>query len=125
MDENALSRVIIGAAIEVHKELGPGLLESIYESALCLELADAGIPCARQVDVPVVYKGRALDGHLRLDLLVSNAVIVEVKSVENLVHVHEAQLLSYLRIADKRLGLVMNFNSRVLRSSIRRVVNGL
>jgi GxxExxY protein len=101
------------------------LLESVYESALCIELAALGIAHSRQTDIPITYKSRRLDGHLRLDLLVGDLVVVEVKSVEQIAKVHEAQLLSYLRLANKRLGLLINFNAAVLRTSIRRVVNRL
>jgi GxxExxY protein len=125
LEENGLSHAIIGAAIEVHRTLGPGLLESVYEGALCVELEALGIPYSRQADIPIVYKDKRLDGHLRLDLLVGDLVVVEVKSVEQIAKVHEAQLLSYLRLANKRLGLLINFNATVLRTSIRRVVNSL
>jgi GxxExxY protein len=122
MDEKQLSGQIIGAAIEVHRTLGPGLIESIYESALAIELLLRGIISRRQVDVPISYKGHLLSGHLRLDLFVADAVIVEVKSVERILGVHEAQLLSYLRLTDNRLGLLINFNSAVVKDGITRRV---
>ena len=125
MDENELSNQILGAAIEVHKALGPGLLESVYESALRIELDARGIESRRQIELPLLYKGRRLDGALRVDLLVANLVIVEVKSVEQFAEIHLAQLLTYLRLADKRLGLLINFNATTLRNSVRRVVNHL
>jgi GxxExxY protein len=125
MIENELSGEVIGAAIEVHKALGPGLLESIYETALAMELGERKIEVRRQVEVPVIYKGRRLESHLRLDMLVADQIIVEVKSVEQSLPIHRAQLLSYLRLADKRLGLLINFNEPTLRQSIRRVVNRL
>jgi GxxExxY protein len=125
MDENELSNQILGAAIEVHKALGPGLLESVYESALRIELDARGIESRRQIELPLLYKGRRLDGALRVDLLVADLVIVEVKSVEQFAEIHPAQLLTYLRLADKRLGLLINFNATTLRNSVRRVVNHL
>jgi GxxExxY protein len=125
MDENALSHTILGAAVEVHKELGPGLLESVYEEALIVELFGRGIAVARQKEVPLTYKGRALQSNLRLDLVVENLVIVEVKAIERLTGIHEAQLLTYLRLAHKKLGLLINFNATTLKNSIRRVVNNL
>jgi GxxExxY protein len=125
MDENELSNQILGAAIEVHEALGPGLLESVYESALRAELHARGIESRRQIELPLFYKGQRLDGALRVDLLVSDLVIVEVKSVEQFAEIHRAQLLTYLRLANKRLGLLINFNATTLRNSVRRVVNHL
>jgi GxxExxY protein len=126
MTENELSNVIIGAAIEVHKELGgPGLLEDIYEEALCLELADRGLQVQRQVPVPVMYKGRRLKKPLVLDVLVMDKVIVEVKAVEAIIPVFKAQLLTYLRLADKKLGLLINFGEVKVSEGIHRVVNNL
>jgi GxxExxY protein len=125
MDENALSHEIIGSAIEVHRVLGPGMLEFIYEEALVIELEGRGRDAMRQVEVEVSYKNKRLENRLRLDMLVDGIVIVEIKSVERILPVHEAQLLTYLRLADKRLGLLINFNSVLLRNSIRRVVNKL
>jgi len=124
VDENQLSGEVIGAAIEVHRELGPGLLESIYREALAMELAARGLTVNRELEVPILYKGRMLMSSLRLDMLVNALIVVEVKSVEHIVSVHEAQLLSYLRLSGKRLGLLINFNSPVLTRSIRRVING-
>jgi len=126
MTENEVSNVIIGAAIEVHKELGgPGLLEDIYEEALCLELADRGLHVARQVQVPVLYKGRRLKKPLVLDVLVVEKVVVEVKAVEKISPVFNAQLLTYLRLADKKLGLLINFGEIRVSEGIHRVVNNL
>ena len=122
---NELSGEIIGAAIEVHRILGPGLLESLYEEALVLELDLRKIKVSRQVEVPVEYKGYRLANLLRLDLLVNDLIVVEVKSVEHILPVHEAQLLGYLRLTGKRLGLLINFNSSVLSKSVRRIVNQL
>ena len=125
MIENELSGEIIGAAIEVHRVLGPGLLESVYEEAFTIELQDRNLPVSRQIEIPLVYKGRRLQTLLRLDLLVADAIVVEVKSVERILPVHEAQLLSYLRLAQKKLGLLINFNSTVLSRAVRRIVNQL
>ena len=125
LDENTLSHAIIGAAIEVHRHLGAGLLESIYEEALVVELAERGMKPSRQVLVPISYKGRLLNPGLKLDLIIDERVIVEVKAVERILNVHQAQLLSYLRLTGKRLGLLINFNSVTLKHAIRRVVNGL
>jgi len=123
--ENELSGEIIGAAIEVHRVLGPGLLESVYEEAFAIELQDRNLLVSRQIEVPLVYKGRRLQNLLRMDLLVADSIVVEVKSVERILPVHEAQLLSYLRLAQKKLGLLINFNSTVLSRSVRRIVNHL
>ena len=122
MDEiNRLTERIIGCAIEVHRQLGPGLLEGTYEVALCIELTDAGLRHERQLAVPVVYKGREI-GEYRLDLLVEDVVIVEIKSVERHDPVFEAQLLTYLRVTGKRVGLLINFNNRMLRTGIKRLI---
>lgn len=123
MEEKALSHAIIGAAIEVHRHLGPGLLESIYEQALAMEISMREISVLQQVEVPITYKGHAFNGKLRLDLVVGNTVVVEIKALEALLPVHHAQLLSYLRLARKRLGLLINFNVPVLRQGIRRITN--
>jgi GxxExxY protein len=125
MDENALSHEILGAAIDVHKELGPGLLESVYEEGLIIELYSRGLTVARQSEIVLTYKGRELQSKLRLDLVVNDLVIVEVKAIERLASIHESQLLTYLRLANKRLGLLINFNATTLKNSIRRVVNNL
>ena len=125
MIENEISGEIIGAAIEVHRVLGPGLLESVYEEAFAIELQDRTLLVSRQIEVPLVYKGRRLQNLLRMDLLVADSIVVEVKSVERILPVHEAQLLSYLRLAQKKLGLLINFNSTVLSRSVRRIVNNL
>jgi GxxExxY protein len=120
----ALSHEVIGAAIEVHRQLGPGLLESIYEMALCRELWLRGIEVERQVNVPVNYKGKRLACGIQLDLLVQRTIIVELKSVEKSLPVHRAQLLTYLRLRELWLGLIINFNVEVLRDGVRRVLNG-
>ena len=122
-DQDPLTERIIGCAIEVHRTLGPGLLESTYVEALTVEFAEADLRFARQVPVPLTYKGRSL-GEYRLDLLVEEAVVVEVKAVERFDPVHEAQLLTYLRLTGKRVGLLINFNRRLLREGIKRLVSG-
>ena len=117
-----LTEQIIGAAMEVHKALGPGLLESVYEECLCHELHLRGVRFQRQLTVPVVYKGVALDCGYRLDLIVEATVIVELKCVERVLAIHEAQLLTYLKLLDKPVGFIINFNVPVLRSGIVRKV---
>ena len=125
MTENELSGEIIGAAIEVHRVLGPGLLESIYEEAFLAELENRNIQVSRQVEIPVVYKEKRLQNVFRLDFLVADLIVVEVKAVEHILPVHEAQLLSYLRLTQKKLGLLINFHTTVLSKSVRRIVNRL
>ena len=118
---NSLTEKIIGCAIEVHKVLGPGLLEAAYEEAMCIELSDSGLKYQRQLSVPALYKGRVV-GDYRLDLLVENAVVIELKSVERLDSVFEAQMLTYLRITEKKVGLLINFNSRLLTQGVKRFI---
>ena len=118
---DALTERIIGCAIAVHRELGPGLLESTYEEALCIELSDAGLSYRRQVSIPAVYKGRSI-GEYRIDLIVEDTVVVEVKCVERLPPLFEAQLLTYLRVTGKKTGLLINFNSALLKNGIKRLV---
>jgi len=126
MTENELSREIIGAAIEVHRELGgPGLLESVYEEALCAELELRGIRCQRQIKVAIIYKGRQLEKRFCLDLLVEDLVIVEAKALEQDHPIHLAQCLTHLRITGKKLGLVINFGHKFVRDGVHSVVNGL
>ena len=121
---NYLSNYIIGAAIEVHKELGPGLLESVYEACMVEELESRGLRVKNQVPLPVFYKGKKLDKEFVLDLLVEDEIIVELKSVEELKTVHEIQLLTYLKLANKKLGLLINFNVPILTKGIKRKING-
>lgn len=125
MHENEISEKIIGAAIEVHRILGPGLLESIYEEALCHELHLRGINFVRQQNVPIPYKGIKLKTDLRLDLLVEDKVIVDLKANEELSKIDKPKLLSYLRLSKKHLGLIINFHVELLRDGIHRVVNQL
>jgi GxxExxY protein len=123
MDINQLSNKIIGAAIEVHKTLGPGLLESIYEECLCHELNLRGFSIERQKLLPVSYKNKLLDSNFRLDIVVEESIIIELKSCEKIQPIHQAQLLTYLKLAGLSLGLLLNFNVPVLRDGIVRVVN--
>jgi GxxExxY protein len=125
MENNTLSGEVIGAAIEVHRLLGPGLLESAYELALERELNLRGLQVERQKAIPLEYKGMALGDGFRIDLLVQEQVIVEVKAVEHIQPIHEAQLLTYLRLSDKRLGLLINFNEKTIKEGVKRVVNRL
>jgi len=123
MTDNEITYEIRGAIFDVYNALGPGLLESVYEEALSYELQQRGLEVARQVEVPILYKGNELKTALRLDLLVENQIIVELKSVEEMKPVFAKQLLTYLRLLDKRLGLLVNFNTSNIRESIRRIVN--
>ena len=123
--EDILSRDIIAAAIEVHRELGPGLLESSYEECLCHELKTRGITYERQKSLPVSYKDVRLDCGYRMDVVVDNLVIVEIKAVESMLPIHTAQLLTYLKLANFKLVLLINFNTPQLRQGIKRVVNNL
>jgi GxxExxY protein len=122
MERDRLSDRVIGLAIAVHRELGPGLLESAYEACLAYELEQAGLPYQRQVALPVSYKNVDLDCGYRLDLLVDTALIVELKTVDAISKVHKAQLLTYLRLSRLRTGLILNFNSAVLKDGIHRMV---
>jgi GxxExxY protein len=119
---SALTERVIGAAIEVHRHLGPGLLEGAYEECLCRELRDHGMLVARGVPLPLQYKGARLHQSYRLDLVIGREVVVEVKAVRQLLPIHEAQLLTYLRMSGLRLGLLLNFNTPLLRDGIRRLV---
>ena len=121
---NILSSKIINAAIDVHKELGPGLLESVYEFCLVEELKSRGLKCETQVRLPIIYKGKQLDKEFIIDILVENIIIIELKSVEIILPVHEVQLVTYLKLANKKLGLLINFNVPVLHEGIRRRING-
>ncbi len=123
--ENDISYDIRGAAFKVHTELGPGLLESVYETALTYELIQKGYNVKNQLGVPMIYANIKMDVGFRLDILVNDLVIVEVKSVETLTDVHHKQLLTYLKLSNKKLGLLINFNSSPLKDSIVRIVNNL
>jgi len=122
MEINEITRKIIGCSIEVHRNLGPGLLESAYEECLAFELTKSGLNIRRQQAVPVVYKDIKLDCGYRIDILVENSVVLELKVVDEFNPVHEAQILTYMKFADKKAGLLINFNVTVLRNGIRRFV---
>ena len=121
---NSLSGQIISAAIEVHKELGPGLLESVYEHCLMSELKRRNIKAKSQAQLPIVYKGEKLDKNFFIDILVENEIVIELKAVEILLPVHEVQLVTYLKLSTKKLGLLINFNVPLLTKGIRRKING-
>lgn len=125
MHENDLSYKVIGAAIEVHKSLGPGLLESVYEAALCRDLLEMGLRVESQKGLPFMYKDIEFERGYRMDLLVENKLIIEIKSVETLAPVHFAQTLTYLKLSDNKLALLINFNVSVLKDGIHRIVNNL
>ncbi len=118
---NELTEGIIGCAIEVHRHLGPGLLERAYEEALCVELEMRDLNYSRQVPIPLAYKGRSI-GEYRIDLLVEDAIVVEIKSVERYDPIFEAQVLTYLKLTGKRVGLLINFNSRLLKNGVKRFI---
>jgi GxxExxY protein len=125
MNENEIAKEIVDAAYHVHRKLGPGLLETVYEVLLAYELKKRGLNVKRQVPVAIVYENVKFDEGFRADLIVEDKVIVELKSVETVIPVHKKQLLTYLRLADKRLGLLINFGSELIRDGISRIVNGL
>ena len=120
---NALSRQVIGAAIEVHKELGAGLLESAYEFCLKTELEHHGLEVETQVDLPLFYKGEPTGKFYRIDMLVENKIVIELKSVEKLLPIHEVQLVTYLKLTNKAIGLLINFNVPVLKDGVKRKIN--
>ncbi len=120
--DQELTRQIIGAAIEVHRHLGPGLLESVYEACLVHELAERGLVVDRQVELPVRYKNASIDCDYRVDLIINDQVVVELKAVETVHPIHEAQLMTYLRLSGNKVGLLINFNVRLLRDGITRRV---
>ncbi len=122
MQRDALTDKVIGLAIEVHRGLGPGLLESAYEECLCHELEQSGLPFRRQVPLPVVYKAVRLDIAYRMDIVVDGRLVIELKTVENLLPLHQAQLLTYLKLSGVRTGLLLNFHVALLKDGIRRVV---
>ena len=119
---NEITKEVIGAAIEVHRALGPGLLESAYEECLCRELVSRGVSFERQVSLPLEYKGVRLDCGYRLDLVIAGSVVVEVKAVEQIAPVHEAQLLTYMKLARCRIGLLINFHVPLLKNGVRRLI---
>ena len=123
MELNQISERIIGCAIKVHKALGPGLLESTYEVCLIHELQKAGLKVQSQVALPIIYDGIKLDAGYRIDLLVEDAVIIELKAIDSLLPIHEAQVISYLKLSGKKLGLLINFNVKLLVNGVKRLVN--
>lgn len=125
MGENDISYKVIGIALALHKEIGPGLLESAYENALAYDLRQAGLEVKQQVPMPFIYKEIKMEVGYRMDLLVENKVCIEVKSVENLAPVHYSQLLTYLKLSEIKLGLLINFNCKLLKEGIFRVANKL
>lgn len=120
--DNQLTRTIIGCAIEVHKELGPGLLESAYQQSMAHEFQLQGIHFEAEKDLPVIYKGNQLDCGYRIDFFIENKVILELKSVKEILPIHEAQILTYLKLAEIRLGLLINFNVKLLKDGVKRFV---
>lgn len=125
MTENEIATIVVDAALKIHKTFGPGLFESVYEAALRYELQKRGLMVVQQLGIPVQYDGLSLGFGFRVDLLVNNKVVIEIKSVEALAPVHNKQLATYLRLMDLRLGLLINFNVELIRNGIRRVVNQL
>jgi GxxExxY protein len=123
-ERNRITGIILDAAIEVHRNLGPGLLESVYQVCLCFELVNRGLNLRQQVFLPVIYKGQTLSLDFKIDILVENEIVIEMKAIEGIFPVHEAQLLTYLKLADKRLGLLINFNIPKLVDGFKRFING-
>ncbi len=123
MELNEITEKIIGCAIKVHRALGPGLLESTYEVCLAHELMKSGLDVQKQVALPVVYDGIRLEAGYRIDLLVGHSVIVELKAVDNMHPIHEAQVISYLKLSGKKVGLLINFNVKLLKDGIKRLIN--
>ncbi len=122
---NAISSQVIGCAIEVHKELGPGLLESVYEVCLMELLLEKGLKVERQKQLPVFFRGVELNKDFYIDLLIEDEIIIELKSVDGILPIHEAQLLTYLKLANKKLGLIINFNVALLKQGVKRLINGV
>ena len=125
MTENEISKIIVNCAFNIHSSLGPGLLESVYEELLAFQLTDYGLLVERQKPIPVLYKNTKMEIGFRADLIIEHKVIIEIKSVEAIAPVHQKQLLTYLRITGKKLGLLINFNSALIKDGIQRIVNNL
>jgi len=119
---NKISGLIVDSAYQVHSTLGPGLLESVYQKCMVVELREKGISVETEIQIPIQYKHHNIDANLRIDMLVGNEIVVELKSVEQLLSVHEAQLLTYLKLSGKRLGLLINFNVPVIKAGIKRII---
>lgn len=124
IEYNALTELVIKLAIEVHKELGPGLLESVYETCLIKLLLENGLKTQSQIKIPIVFKKEILDKHFIIDILVNEVLVLEIKSIEKIMPIHEAQLVTYLKLSGKKLGLLINFNEDLLKNGIRRRING-
>ncbi len=125
MNENELSNLIIGAALSIHKDIGPGLLESVYEECFDFELRERDLKFERQKHIPLIYKNIKLEGAFRADFIIEDKIIVELKAVESIANTHKSQLLTYLKLTDLKLGLLINFNNSLLKDGIHRVVNKL
>ncbi len=123
MTENEISKIVIGCAISVHKQLGPGLLESAYQECLMYEIQQKGLKVRKEKPMPIVYKEVKLDHGYRIDLLVEEKVVIEIKTVDNLMPVHMAQVLTYLRLGNYKLGLLLNFQVTILKNGIKRIIN--
>jgi len=125
MNENELSRIIVDRSLKIHRALGPGLLESVYEKILFYEMTNSNIKCKRQVDIPVFYENIKMDIGFKADLIIEDKVIIELKSVEKILPVHKKQVLTYLKITGMKLGLLINFNVELIKNGITRIVNNL
>ena len=125
MTENEIAKIVVDLCIKIHRSLGPGLLESVYEAALVYELKKLGMPVSNQVDVPLVYDEISMDVGFRADVIVDDKVIVEIKSIENVIPVHKKQLLTYLKLSGRKLGLLANFNVELMKDGITSIANGL
>jgi GxxExxY protein len=125
MTENELSKIIVNICFKIHSELGPGLFESVYEEILYYELVHSNLSTQRQQEIPVIWKGLRMEQGFRADIIVENKVIIEIKSVESLAPVHHKQLLTYLKLTNMKLGLLINFNEALIKDGIKRIVNGL
>jgi len=125
MDENELAKIIVDTCFKIHKGVGPGLLESVYEEILYYELIKQNLKCKREVEVPVIYENIKMDIGFRADIIVEDKVIIELKSVENIMPVHKKQLLTYLKLTGIKLGLLINFNVDLIKDGITRIVNNL
>ena len=125
MDENQLSKIVLDVAFDIHKKLGPGLFESVYETIMAFELEQYGLDISRQKPIPVIWKGVKLDLGFRSDIIVNNKLLVEIKSIESLASVHAKQVLTHLKLTKIKLGLLINFNEELLKNGIKRIVNNL
>ncbi len=125
MHENDISRIILDSCIKIHRKLGPGLFESVYESILCFELKKAGLEIKTQVGIPVIYEGKTFENGFRADVIINDQVLIELKSVEKLSKVHTKQVLTYLKLTGLKLGLLINFNEALIKNGFHRIVNNL